>query len=285
MPVYVSTSCLANGSNVFDVLEAYAKAGLRNIELGSSYKYISDLSPAKFTRYGFNLIAHHYFPPPHEPLIVNLASQDAVILKRSKDQIKGSIDFCHSMGIKLFSFHAGFRADPNEKLEFIGQPVTHYETAFDTFTESVDEINRYAQDKGVRIAIENNVLSDYNVVEGQNPFLLLCKAEEFERLWVRVPSANVGILLDFGHLKVTSHWLGFNRYEFIDRVKNKVFLIHIHDNNGKVDEHLGLSENSWCLEIISRNYFKKIPIVFEGMNLGIHEIIRNKEVIEKQYRE
>ena len=146
MPVYVSTSCLTNGSNVFDVLEAYAKAGLRNIELGSAHKYISNLSPAKFTQYGFNLIAHHYFPPSPEPLIVNLASQDTLILKRSKDQIKRSIDFCHSMGIKLFTFHAGFRADPTEKLEFIGQSVSPYETAFDAFIESVDEINRYAQD-------------------------------------------------------------------------------------------------------------------------------------------
>jgi sugar phosphate isomerase/epimerase len=281
MPVYVSTSCLANGSNVFDVLETYAKAGLRNIELGSPHKYISNLSPAKFARYGFNLIAHHYFPPPHEPLIVNLASYDAVILKRSKDQIKRSIAFCHSLGIKLFTFHAGFRADPTEKLEFIGQPVTPYETAFDTFVESVNEINRYAKGKGVRIAIENNVLSDYNVVEGQNPFLLLCKAEEFERVWERIPSANVGILLDLGHLKVTSHWLKFDRYEFIDRVEDRVFAIHVHENNGRMDEHRELGETSWCFEVTSRKYFTNLPVVLESSGLIIDQIGQQVSLIEK----
>lgn len=281
MPVYISTSCLANGSNVFDVLEAYAKAGLRNIELGSSHKYIDNLSPTKFTRYGFNLIAHHYFPPPHEPLIVNLASQDAVILKRSKGQIKKSIEFCHSMGIKLFTFHAGFRLDPTEKLEFIGQPITPYETAFDTFIESVDEINRYAIKWGVKIAIENNVLSDYNVVEGQNPFLLLCRAEEFERLWKRVPSANVGILLDLGHLKVTSHWLGFDKYEFIDRVKDRVFAIHVHENNGQADEHRKLDEASWCFEVFSRKCFTNLPVVMESSGLIIDQIVQQVGLLEK----
>ena len=142
MPVYVSTSCLADGRNVFDVLEAYAEAGLRNVELGVVHQYVSDLSSTRFTRYGFNLICHHYFPAPSEPLIVNLASQDAVILKRSREQIRRSIAFCHSLGIKLFTFHAGFRADPDERFCFPrGQTVTPWATAFNTFVESVTEID------------------------------------------------------------------------------------------------------------------------------------------------
>ena len=281
MTVYVSTLCLANGSNVFDVLETYAKAGLKNIELGSRHEYIGNLSPAKFTQYGFNLIAHHYFPPSPEPFVVNLASQDPVILKRSKEQIKRSIDFCQSMGIKLFTFHAGFRADPDEKLRF-RQPVTPYDIAFDTFIESVNEINRYAQDREVRIAIENNVLSDYNVVEGQNPFLLLCKAEEFERLWERIPSANVGELLDLGHLKVTSYWLGFDRYEFVDQVsRDRVFAVHVHENNGRLDEHRELDEASWCFEVISRNCFADLPMVIECAGLTIEQVIQQVDLVEK----
>lgn len=281
MPVYVSTSCPVNKGNVFDVLGTYAKAGLRNVELGSSHRYVSNLSLDSFLQYNFDLIVHHYFPPPKSPFVVNLASQDAVLLKRSKQQMKRSIDFCHSLGIRLFSFHAGFRADPNDKLRFShDQSVAPYETAFDTFVESVKEINSYAEDRGIGIAIENNVLSEYNLVDGQNPFLLLCRAEEFERLWQRVPSANVGILLDLGHLKVTSHWLGFDKYEFIDIVKDRVFAFHVHENNGQVDEHRALDEASWCLEVIGRECFTKLPIVLESSKLSINEIIRQVSFIE-----
>ena len=284
MPVYVSTTCLVNGRNVFDVLETYAEAGLKNIELGSTHDHINQLSPAEFKRYDLNFIAHHYFPPPEESFIVNLASQDPVILKRSKDQIKRSIRFCHALGIKLFTFHAGFRADPDEKLRFPrGQPVTPYETAFNTFIESVREIEHYAQGRGIRIAIENNVLSDYNVVDGQNPFLLLCEVEEFEKLWERIPSTNVGVSLDLGHLKVTSHWLGFDRYEFINKVKDKIFVIHIHENDGLVDQHRELDEESWCLKVTKERSLTHLPIVLEATNLDISQILRNVGLIRRLY--
>lgn len=282
MTVYISTSCLANGSDVFPVLETYAKAGLTNVELGASHRYVDSLSSTRFKRYDFSFIAHHYFPPAKESFILNLASQDPVILKRSKNQIRRSIEFCHSLGIELFTFHAGFRVDPNDKLRFSQeQSIVPYETAFNTFIESVKEVNSYAQDKGVSIAIENNVLSEYNVVDGKNPFLLLCQAGEFERLWEKISSANVGILLDLGHLKVTSHWLDFDRYEFIDKVKDRVFAIHIHENNGQVDEHRELDETSWCFEVIGRKCFTKLPIVLESSKLPINKIIHQLSLIEK----
>jgi len=281
MPVYVSTTCLSKTGNIFEVLETYAQAGLTHVELGASHKYVDGLSPARFKRFGFSLMVHHYFPPPKEPLILNLASQDATILAKSKKQIKRSIDFCHSLGINLFTFHAGFRVDPDENFRFDqGQPIAPYEKAFATFVDSIVDINSYAQERGIRTAVEHNVLSEYNVVNGHNPYLLLCEAEEFEKLWERIPSNNVGILLDLGHLKVTSHWLGFDKYEFIDKVKNRVFAIHVHENNGTVDEHRKLDETSWCFGVISRKYFKEVPVVLEGANLSVDEIINNKKLIE-----
>lgn len=281
MTVYVSTVCLANGSNVIEVLEAYDKAGLRNVELGTSRQYIEGLSLSKFKQHNFSFIVHHYFPPPREPFIVNLASQDATILARSKEQIKKSLEFCQGLGIELLSFHAGFRADPDDNLRFCQQHVASYEKAFATFVESLEEINGYAQERGVRIAIENNVLSDYNLVDGGNPFLLLCEAEEFERLWQRIPSANVGILLDLGHLRVTSHWLKFDRYQFIDRVKDKVFAIHVHENNGQVDEHRELDETSWCFEIISRKCFRGLPVVVESWGLNVDKVVQQVGLVER----
>lgn len=281
MAVYVSTSCLTNGDNIFKVLDIYAKAGLKHISLGSTHKYTDNLSPDKFKGYDFNLICHHYFPPAKEPIMVNLASQDPTILKRSREQIRQSIDFCFIMGISFFPFHAGFRAEPDEKLNFKGQPVAPYESAFATFVESVNEVNRYAEVKKVKIAIENNVLAEYNLVDGQNPYLLLCEAGEFEKFLSEVQSGNVGVLLDLGHLKVTSHCLSFNRYEFIDKVKDRVFGIHAHENNGHIDEHRELDQTSWCFEVISRECFANLPVVLESLGLTINQIMKQVHSMEK----
>jgi sugar phosphate isomerase/epimerase len=281
MAVYVSTSCLANGSDVFPVLETYAQAGLTNVELGASHRYVNSLSSATFEQYDFNFIVHHYFPPAQESFILNLASQDRTILERSKNQIKRSIEFCHSLGVELFTLHAGFRVDPDDQLRFPrDQPASPYEAAFGTFVNAIEEIDRHARAKGIRIAIENNVLSEYNLVKGQNPFLLLCEAEEFERLWNVIPSPNVGMLLDLGHLKVTSHWLSFDKCEFINKVKNRVLAIHIHDNNGQLDEHKKLDEASWCLEAIGREPFINLPIVLESTSLTIDEIVQQVSLVE-----
>ncbi|MFC2003540.1 sugar phosphate isomerase/epimerase family protein [Chloroflexota bacterium] len=282
MPVYVSTTCLAKASNIFHVLEAYAKAGLKYVELGASHEYIDDSLLAEFKKYRFSFMVHHYFPPPQRPFILNLASQNATILAQSKKQIKKSIDFCHSLGITLFTFHAGFQADPDSKFRFSqSKVIVPYEVAFNTFVESARELNEYAQDKGVKIAVENNVLSEYNVVNGENPFLLLCQAEEFEKLWERIPSTNVGAVLDLGHLKVTSHWLGFDKHEFVDKIKSRVFSIHVHENNGLVDEHRNLDEQSWCLEVINRREFAGVPVTLESMNLSIEEINRSRNLVER----
>lgn len=280
MPVYVSTSCLANESNVFDVLEAYSPAGLRRVELGSRHEYFAPLSAADFRQFNFNYLVHNCFPPPEKPIILNLASQNSAILKESLLHMKRAIDFCHSLDIQLFTFHAGFCLDPDDKLRFPREHPFDYDTSFNTFVESVNEINRYAQDRGIRLAVENNVLAERNLVNRYNQFLLLCRAEEFERLWDRVSSANVGMLLDLGHLKVSSHWLQFDRYEFVDRIKDRVFAFHLHDNDGKVDEHAKLDEKSWCWEIVSDKCFGGLPLILESSRLDIEQIICQVCLIE-----
>lgn len=260
---YQSTSCLKG--DVFDILNRYERAGRRYVELGSTHPYNEKISPETILEYGFNYLVHNYFPPPKEPFIINIASHDQAILKRSMDQLKTSIDFCNSIDTRLFTFHSGFRADPDLNFQFKTDQIISHHAAMKTFTKSLFELNKYAADRGVKIAIENNVLAPHNLVNGKNELLLMCEPWEFEHLINEIDSDNLGILLDLGHLKVTSNTLRYDADNFIQVFKDQVFAVHLHENNGKLDQHLHSKKDDWSCEVVN-NYFNSVPVVNEALD-------------------
>jgi len=278
---YISTSCLSNKHDSFHTLEIYNNLGIKNVELGTCKEPHIDLGILK--KYAFNYIVHHYFPPPEKPFIVNLASQNREILEKSIIQIRKSIDFCADFNINFFSFHAGFRVDPDINLKFSCDNIPEYENSFNIFRESVRKIVDYAEIKGVRIAIENNVLSEYNLIDGRNNLLLMCESWEYKRLFNEINSKNLGILLDIGHLKITSNLLKFNANVFIDELKDKTFAVHVHENNGRLDEHRCPKDGDWALTTVNR-YFKNrnIPIVLECKCSNKEELRKTIMLLKKQ---
>lgn len=266
MSIYVSTLCLSREYDLPTTLDIYSKLGITNVELGLCKGY-KDLNIIK--EHNFKYIVHNYFPPPEEPIVINLASQDTQICEESIIQIKKSIDFCANSSINFFSFHTGFRIDPDINFKFNPYNIPEYETSFNTFKESVAEIADYAETSGVKVAIENNALSEYNLINGENKLLLMCELWEFERLINEIKSANLGILLDIGHLKLTSNLLKYDANEFINKLKDKIFAVHVHENNGRVDEHRCTKEGDWSFAILNR-YFKNsdMPVILEGFING-----------------
>jgi sugar phosphate isomerase/epimerase len=269
--------------DVFDVLDAYEEAGFRNVELGSSHPYNENISPATIETYDFNFLVHNYFPPSRDLFVINIASQNKTILKRSLDQLKTSIDLCDYLGATLFTFHSGFRVDPGIDFRFKTDNIVPYGAAMKTMVQSLVELNKHAKDRGIKIAIENNVLAAHNLVNGENELLTMCEYWEFEHLFREICSDNLGILLDLGHLNVTANTLGFDVKTFIYKLKDRVFAVHLHENNGKVDEHRCPKEGDWSLEIVDK-YFKEIPVVLECRCDDINKLIKTKEMIERSMK-
>lgn len=262
MPIYVSTSCLSGKYKFSQILDIYSKSGIKNVELGVCKEPDIDLNILK--KHDFNYTVHHYFPPPEEPFIINLASQDTQIHEKSIVQIKKSIDFCTEFNINFFSFHAGFRIDPDVNFKFEPDNITEYETSFNTFKESVGEIADFAEKRKVKVAIENAALSEYNLIDGRNKLLLMCELWEFERLFSEIQSANLGILLDIGHLKLSSNLLKYDADEFISKLQDKILAVHVHENNGRVDEHRCIKEGDWSLSLIDKHFKNSdIPVILE----------------------
>ena len=73
---------------------------------------------------------------------------------------------------------------------------------------------------------------------------------------------DVGLLLDLGHLNISSNLLKFDKIKFLEKFLdlygNRLLEVHISENNGIKDEHLALHKNSWQLEAISK--IKKIKV-------------------------
>lgn len=281
MPIYISTSCLGFGKKVSDVLKVFQEAGIKNIELGSSHVYEEGIEDY-LNNLDANFIIHNFFPTPKKEFTMNLASKDEKILNLSREQAKRAIDLAEKIKAPLYSFHAGFRVDPEyNKLgqKFNTDKITPYNQAFDIFIDSVKEILDYAQNKNIKLAIEPNVLAEFNLINGKNELLLICEYWEIEKLFKRVNSDNLGILLDLGHLKVTSNCLNFDKDGFVDKVADKVFAIHIHDNDSKTDLHQNINEKSWALSVLKRKNFKKIPIILESHLPDIEEIKKTSNLL------
>ena len=59
-----------------------------------------------------------------------------------------------------------------------------------------------------------------------------------------------------------------------------MFAIHVHENNGQLDEHKELNEASWCFEVIGREGFRDLPIVLETFGLTIERIVQQVDLLE-----
>ena len=269
--IYTSTSCLKNPKNVIKVLDEYDKAGIEQVELGSVHEYF-DIN--KLKKYDFDFLIHNYFPPPKKPFNLNLASQNREILKKSKDLVKQALDFCRKIECSLYTFHAGLTIDPPK----LGKPLpkngyVEREIAIKTYVESVEELLDFANTKGVKIAMEPNVVQKFNLVNGKNELCLFAEINEINKLFKLIKNNKLGILLDLGHTAVTSHWLNFDKDEFVEQCKEKVAAIHVSNNNGLTDQHKALTKDCW--HVSKLKMFKHVPIILETMNLKINEIKSN----------
>jgi sugar phosphate isomerase/epimerase len=267
---------LKNPKNVIRVLQEFEKAGIENVELGSVHQNF-DLSELK--KFRFNFLIHNYFPPPKIPFNFNLASHSVSIRKRSIRLAKQAIELCEKINSPLYTFHAGFTVDPLELgKRFSRKNVINRDKAISIFLESLFDVLEVRKKLGVKLAMEPNVIQKFNLVNGRNELLLFADSKELEYLYKNVKKTDLGILLDLGHTAVTAHWLKFDKDEFVDFCKDKVFAVHISNNNGVQDQHKSLTKGCW--QVTKLKAFKKTPIILETMNLTIEQIKTNIEIAE-----
>ncbi|MEN8224425.1 MAG: TIM barrel protein [Bacteroidota bacterium] len=248
--IYISSSCV-KFDTISESIRYLAENGFRNIELSGGTNYYEQLSDDLIklkTQYDLSFTIHNYFPPPPKHFVLNLSSSDEEIYALSFEHYKKAINLAKQLDIEKIGIHAGFLFDP--KVKELGKDISLHElidrengldrfcNAYNSLIQEVDEIQIY---------IENNVVSNknFNTYRG-NPFLLT-NFEDYLELRERI---NFPLILDVGHLKVSSNTLKLDFSQELSKFLQHTDYLHLSENDGLTDSNDPLLRNDMLKTIL-----------------------------------
>lgn len=283
MPVFVSTTFYKDNSSVIKAIELLIKYNIRNIELGSIHKYESSFDK-KINKYNCNFITHNFFPPNKDNIILNLSSLDDEIRQQSIEFMKEAIDFAVELNLLLYTFHPGFICNPISKsnskqnydweFESINNKIP-YDEYYSRFYDSLIALIRHVDNKPIKLAIETQ--GSYY----KNNNMLFTNPNEYIELIDRVNDERIGYNLNLAHMKLASEANNFDISEIIKRLEEYIFAIELSHNFNLDDSHRELYSDGWYWDIFDRFNFKGIPIIFEGRNVSIHDVVNSYILLQE----
>jgi sugar phosphate isomerase/epimerase len=271
MQIAISTVAF-RGQSMGEIIEI-AKKEHWMIEFSSGMPYSSNLMD-QYLNADIPRMLHNYFPPPEKPFVLNLASKDESIHKKSIQHCKQGLFLAKKTNGPYYSAHAGFCGDP--KPEELGHTIK-FDPNFDrelywqNFIQAIGEILDYANELDVDFLIENNVCAKFNVVGANRNPLLCADPEEIKKLFTDIKHPRLGLLLDTGHLQVSANTLEFDKYEAVQEMTSLIKGIHHSENNGVVDNNEKLDYDYWFLKFM--NAFSDLIHVLEVKDLERHTIL------------
>ncbi|MDI3502189.1 MAG: hypothetical protein PWR13_1208 [Archaeoglobi archaeon] len=188
---------------------------------------------------------------------LNLASLNEGILEETRRQILESLERAHEIEAEVVVIHPGHYSPLGLQLP---------DKVWEHCVESFIRISKKAEELNLKACVENMT----------NVFMMLCRnPEEVSELIEEVSSENLWIALDVGHANLNGNLFDFMKL-------SKIAHMHVHDNNGKEDEHLAVGEGNVDWRRFARE-LKKID--FTGaMTLElrtIEEAVRSMRFLEK----
>jgi sugar phosphate isomerase/epimerase len=279
--VYVSTACLKEKS-ISKILEVLADNNITNIELSGGTDYYDgleyDLGMLK-NKYNLNYACHAYFPPPKEHFVVNLASCNDIIYRKSINHYVDCIDMLKSLECNTLSVHAGFLVEvgTGEIGKRISNTVVYdKDRAYDRFCCAYEKLECLCHKNGIELYLENNVLSGENYKSfGYTNYMMMT---DYESIMEMKGQMDFKLLLDLGHLHVSSKTLGLEYTKECSDLKKHVKWLHISENSGIFDEHKPLVRNSEIVREFAGIYESGINVTLETVG-SINEILESVEII------
>jgi len=264
--IFVSSSCV-NNRKISESVEELAKAGFSYIELsGGTNLYPSwkeELIELK-AKYGLTYRCHNYFPPPKTHFVLNLSAADNDVRNRSITHVLEAISLSRELGAEEYGIHAGFRFQPDHKKlgkQFDVVDLQDEDEAIEKFAVAWEDLKLVAEEKGIKLYVENNVFSRANkqAFGNVNPFL----ATDAESIAKLNDACKINLLLDIAHLKVSCESLSKPYEEELKHLMTKTDYLHFSDNNGHADTNQGFSDASGIYHLLKQFDFSGKTITLE----------------------
>lgn len=147
---------------------------------------------------------------------MNIASPSKSIRKATMKRLEQSMIHASTLNAGLWIFHPGNQT---------GISMFYPGQEWKQNIESIRKLQKFAKGLGLEIAVEN-LPEKYG--------FLMKKPEDFVKLYEE-SDLDIGIVLDVGHANLE----GQTEF-FIKRIPTKIAHIHVSDNMGENDQHLGI---------------------------------------------
>ncbi|UGA57361.1 sugar phosphate isomerase/epimerase family protein [Vibrio sp. VB16] len=235
-------------------------------------------------RKNYKVALHNYFPVPKEAFVFNLASLDPEISEKSLEHAKYAIELSAKVGSSHYSFHAGYLIDP--QVNELGRQIKERKlnarnVGLKQFINNVNELAEFAKQYDVGLMIENNVLSLKNSQAFHSNPLLMVDEADTEEIFSQI-KGNVGLLVDFAHLKVSANSLKFSAENYLKKFHSITKGYHLSDNDGKEDTNNSFDLSAWFLDGMRKDLDYYSIEVYDG---NISKLHQQYEFIESFLRE
>jgi len=192
--------------NEFDYYEVQAE---KELEMNRSF----DLKPEMINRAKKVSKENNICLILHASYFRSLCSINPEISKEALELVKKEIILAREVVAKQITIHAGNKDILNNEVATAKN--------FEILTKNLKEAVKFGEKCGIKIGLENSFGSSK-----------LCRKPE-DLLKVVNSVKGLGITFDIGHANI----INFDPIRYFRKVRDFVINIHLHDNNGKVDQH------------------------------------------------
>jgi len=148
---------------------------------------------------------------------INIASPSKPMLNASIKRLKQSMAYANELNAQLWVLHPG---------QITGITPFYPGSDWHQNIQSIRLLHKTAKEFGLRIAIEN-VPQKYGAI--------MKTTEDFQKLYDETGLTDIGIILDTGHANLEAQ-----TERFLTQLHDKIFELHLSDNMGESDQHLGI---------------------------------------------
>jgi sugar phosphate isomerase/epimerase len=148
---------------------------------------------------------------------INIASPSKPMLNASIKRLEQSMAYASDLNAQLWVFHPGAKT---------GISTFYPGEDWKQNNQTIQQLHETAEKYGLNTAIEN-LPEKYGFIM-RNP-------EDFQRFYKETSLNDIGIVLDVGHANLENQTLNF-----LKKLPDKIVHMHLSDNTGENDQHLGI---------------------------------------------